>query len=149
MARRRKSCFERAVDLVARRAHLRRELERKLTARGFDGDEVAAALDRLHELGYLDDRQTARDLASFRMRRRHDGPLKVQAELRRRGADADLAEQVVRELLPDGDRQAARREAERWLARGRREAPALARHLSRKGYTAGSIGALLDELDLG
>jgi len=45
--------LSRAVGLLARRAHSRWELRRKLLMKGFEGEAVEAAMARLAELGYL------------------------------------------------------------------------------------------------
>jgi regulatory protein len=78
------SCRERAVGLLARREHSRGELTRKLAARGFDEDVVAATLARLEREGALAD---GRFTASFIRTRaaKGKGPVRIRAELAERG----------------------------------------------------------------
>nr|HRC86057.1 RecX family transcriptional regulator [Thermoanaerobaculia bacterium] len=71
--RHRPSALEKATELLARRAHFERELERKLDTRGYPKSEVAAALARLKELGFLDDFNASRELVESRLRRGGEG----------------------------------------------------------------------------
>ena len=145
------SAYQRALKLLARRSHFRRELEAKLAQRGFEEGEVAAALDRLATEGYVDDRATAREFAASRLARGPVGRVKLQADLARKGTDPDLAQEVAAELVSDDDLDDARRAAERWRARSRPGADpraALGRHLERKGFSARAIVRVLAEQDL-
>jgi regulatory protein len=80
------SCRERAVALLARREHGRTELARKLTARGYDENIVAAALARLEREGALaDERFTAGFVRGRALKGK--GPVRIRAELAERGID--------------------------------------------------------------
>jgi len=74
---------------LARRAHSRVELRRKLGRRGYDEDEIQAALVRLAELGYVDDAAFAE--SHVRRRSSSRGPLALTAELAARGVDRHAA----------------------------------------------------------
>ena len=142
------SCFDKACELLARRPHFRAELARKLAQRGHDPTAIAAALERLAELGYLDDAACARSLADQLGRRGH-GPARLRAQLERRGAPREEAAAAVEAVFAEGEEPAARRAAERWLGRrapGRGGRAALARHLDRKGYSSGTVLRLASEL---
>jgi regulatory protein len=151
-------CRQRALKLLARRSHFRRELEVKLRKKGFEEEAVAAALERLSADGVLDDAETAREFARFKLSRGPLGRPKLTAELARKGADPDLAREVAAEMTDDDDGDAAEASADRWL--GRRLADpgtvgdfppldepdraALARHLERKGFSRRAIFRVLD-----
>jgi regulatory protein len=80
------SATQRALGLLTRREHSRRELSRKLAARGHEPDEVAAAVDKLTEAGWQDDARFAESL----LRSRADsgyGPRHIRAELGTHGLD--------------------------------------------------------------
>jgi len=143
----RPSCYQKAVDLLARRAHFRRELAAKLGARGYPEEEIGDALDRLGHQGYVDDRETARQWVDARLARGPEGRGRLTAELARRGADSEVIDEVLAERLPDDDLPLARQAAERWLARrsGPTRPETLARHLERKGFSPRSIWELIDE----
>src|SRR5690606_12886983 len=97
---RRGSALGRAIALLSRREHSRRELERKLIQRGFGADEVAAALDRLQSAGLQDDARFAEALGRSRAEAGR-GPLRLRAELAQHGLDDDLAGRVVEQAAGD------------------------------------------------
>lgn len=72
--------YEKALGLLVRREHSRRELQRKLTDRGAEPAQSEGALDRLVELGYQDDGRFARALARTRASAGY-GPQRIRAEL--------------------------------------------------------------------
>lgn len=146
------TAYAKAVQLLAARPHFRRELQVKLAARGFDEDEVQAALDRLAAQGHLDDAKTAADFVAYRQESKGEGRHRLRAELQRRGADSDAIDQAL-SSLPDDDLEPARVAAGEWsrrrsLAPGRfseRDRAALARHLERQGFSRRAIFAVLNE----
>jgi regulatory protein len=137
------SCYDKAAQLLAARPHFRRELAAKLERRGFPAGEIAAALDRLSEHGYLDDGAVARGFVESRLSR-GEGRARLRAELLRRGAPEEAAEEALAELTPEDDLPAARDAAELWSRRGGRDRRALARHLGRKGFSRRAIVAVLN-----
>ncbi len=140
------ACFDKACQLLSRRPHFRAEIARKLDERGFGRTAVDGALERLAELGYLDDAACARSLAAGPLSRRGYGPLRMRAELERRGAPAEEASSAVAAAFADGEEEAARRVARRWLARRPAGRAALARHLDRKGFSTAVVLGLVREL---
>ncbi len=103
-----------ALRWLGFRARTAREIARRLQDRGFPEPVVAAVLDRLQGWGYIDDRRLARDQVEG-ARVRHIGPLRLRAELLRRGIAPPLADQVLAEGWPEG----AELEQARQLARRR------------------------------
>ncbi len=141
----RRDAFAVALDLLARRPHFRAELARKLLARGFEGDEVGAALARAAELGYLDDEGLATAYAAELAGRKGLGRARVGRELARRGAPVAAVERVAGEVDAEAELARARDAAARW-ARGRAvDGAALARHLDRKGFARHVIFSVLKE----
>jgi regulatory protein len=141
-----KTCLDKALELLARRAHFRRELDRKLVQRGYGDEEREAALARVEELGYLDELETARAFLRERLRRGPEGKRRLEAELVRRGAEAEAAAQALAEMVPEDDREPARAAARTLLRRGAKEPAAVGRFLERKGFSPRAIFAVLDEL---
>ncbi len=138
----RKSCYDKAGELLARRGHFRAELGAKLRARGYPEDEVVAALDRLERQGWLDDRRAAADFAAGRLARGPLGRRRLAAELGRRGAPPAAIEEALA-AMPRDETAAARAAAARWHGRG--GPAALARRLDRLGFGGAAIREVLDE----
>lgn len=85
---REQSPTQRALGLLTRREHSRKELTRKLKSRGLDTGEVDAAVDRLAEAGWQNDERFAESLVRSRAGNGY-GPLHIRAELATHGLPAD------------------------------------------------------------
>jgi regulatory protein len=107
--------LSRAIGLLARRAHSRSELRRKLRMKGYEAEAIDTAMARLAELGYIDDQAFARELVRRRGALR--GPLALSAELAARGVDRADVEAAVAEFDPEAQLLSATRLAERLYAR--------------------------------
>lgn len=81
---------QRALGLLVRREHSRKELARKLQARGIEQDDAKAAIERMAAEGWQDDTRFATSLARMRANGGY-GPLRIRAELHTHG----LAEEVI------------------------------------------------------
>ena len=80
------------MDYLSRREHATLELTQKLISKGYEDDEVIAALERLSDQGLLSDARFTEAFINQRINR-GSGPLKIRAELRQKGvSDAMIAE---------------------------------------------------------
>jgi regulatory protein len=142
------SAFDRAVKLLALRPHFVAEVERKLRQRGYEVGEVAAAIARLTELGYVDDAATAAEYVRLQRERKGWGRTRLRAELLRRGVSERVAAEVLATSTDEDELELARRELVRWRRGGGGERAQLARRLERKGFPARVIVSVLDEAGL-
>ncbi|MEG3192370.1 recombination regulator RecX [Lysobacter sp. D1-1-M9] len=78
--------IQRALALLTRREHSRRELTRKLVARGLDPDEVETVVTKLASEGWQDDTRFAEGLVRWRTGSGY-GPIHIRAELATHGLD--------------------------------------------------------------
>jgi regulatory protein len=99
----RRDVHERALGLLAVRQRSRRELERRLLAAGFDGDEVAGELERLQGVGLIDDEAFARAVAEHAFERRKAGRRAVASALAAKGVAPSVAAAVLDDLGSEGD----------------------------------------------
>jgi len=97
-AKPKRSAYDKALGLLARREHSRKELKTKLRQGGYEGEEAAAALDRLGDQHYQDDDRFAEVLLRSRIAQGY-GPMRVRVELKSHG----LADARIRELLDDAE----------------------------------------------
>jgi regulatory protein len=102
---------------MARRAHSRAELRRKLARRGYPDQEVAEAVARLAEMRLQDDGQFAE--GHVRRRSSSRGPLALSAELAARGVDRGVADQALAGFTPEAQLASAIELAERLAGRSR------------------------------
>ena len=85
---------EQGIRLLARREHSRRELRRKLAARGHDAAVVEEVLAELAQTGLQSDARFAEGYVRSAIGRGH-GPVKIRAALRERGIDAEGAAKAL------------------------------------------------------
>ncbi|AXK73597.1 regulatory protein RecX [Lysobacter sp. TY2-98] len=90
--------MQRALGLLTRREHSRKELTRKLVSRGVDAAEVEAAVGKLVDAGWQNDRRFAESLVRSRASSGY-GPLHIRAEL----GTHDLPAEVRQAALDDFD----------------------------------------------
>lgn len=93
-------CRRRAVNILSARPLSRSELEKRLVEKGENPDHAAAACDDLERLGYLNDEQYAKTLASYYVNRGY-GPRKIRDELYRRGVPREYWDGAMDDLEPD------------------------------------------------
>ncbi len=118
--------MEIAVRFLATRPRTRREVERRLQRAGADAEVTAATLQRLEQLGYVDDAAFVRWWGEQRDRHAPRGRRMLEAELRSRGVGRDAIE-AFRETWEDPDR--APGEESLPATDAERAAVALERHL--------------------
>jgi SOS response regulatory protein OraA/RecX len=115
-----------AARLLGRRDHARAELRVKLARRG-DDDAAERAVERLAELGLVDDRRYAAGLAAARLSRGY-GPARIVHDLERAGVAPEVIRSTLDALAPADVRAAAER-----VTRGRDDGTAL-RRLAARGF---------------
>lgn len=85
---------QRALGLLVRREHSRKELARKLAVRGVGKNEASAAIDTLTQAGWQDDARFAESLARARAAAGY-GPARIRAELATHGIDAHSTDEAL------------------------------------------------------
>lgn len=133
----------RALGLLARREHSRRELARKLGQAGVEPERLHQALDRLDAEGLQSDQRFAEMLVRSRIAQGY-GPRRIRAELGQHGLDAAAAGQAIdaagadwRALLEDLCRRRFRGACDSPRERDRRQ-----RHLLQRGFDLGDVRAV-------
>jgi regulatory protein len=129
---------EKALRILNAAGQTRSGLARKLTRAGYARATVEAACDRLEAMGYVDDRAYAE--AALRRRQQQGRGLKViGAELRHKGIEPELIDELLGEVKTEDEVQRAAELAVKLLRRHQGE-PATSRRekvmgtLMRRGY---------------
>lgn len=139
-----------ALRQLTVRARSRDELARALKRKGTPDEVSKVVLDRLEEVGLVDDATFARDwLAAGDRRRRSRSAL--LAELAEKGVAREIVDEAVAELDSDRDYLVARSFAEAKLAGLARVEPSaryrrLAGALARRGFAAGVVAQVTREV---
>jgi regulatory protein len=101
-----KDCHERALGLLAVRPRSRQELERRLSAAGFDAQEVSDVLGRLEAVGLIDDLAFAQQLAAHHFDNRKSGTRAVASALAAKGVSRSVADEVLEGAAVDEEERA-------------------------------------------
>jgi regulatory protein len=128
----------------------RKQLSDLLARRGVPEEAAVAVLDRLTEVGLIDDAAFARAWVGSRQTGRGLGRRALRAELYAKGVDAEVAAEAVAVVGDDDEREAARELVRRRLAGMSRLDRVIATRrllgmLARKGYGGGLAAAVVRE----
>lgn len=146
--------FEYAVKCLGARAYSTGNLRSKLLQRAAHPLDIDAVINRLKEIGYLNDQRFAENFAQARVENDGFGRVRILSDLRARRVSGRIAEHAVEQAL-DGRNEADLIEA--WIGR---RMPSIAgggaieddrvlasayRRLRRAGFTSGAILAALKQ----
>lgn len=79
------SCHNQLLKYLTRRGHGVKEVAGKLKEKGYPGHEIAEAITRAEESGFLDDEKFAEDCVRYRAEISKWGPNKIKQELKQKG----------------------------------------------------------------
>lgn len=135
---------------LSTRAHTRAELERALAAKQVPAPAAEAVLDRMAELGLVNDEAFARDWVESRQQRRHLSRRGLQQELTRKGVARETISSVVQEVGTGDELIAAHALVNKKRAALAGLDPAvryrrLAGLLSRRGYSSDVVSTVLQQ----
>jgi regulatory protein len=140
------ACRRTAAELLARREHSRRELTRKLAARGFHDDVIVPVLDELERSGELADARFTDSFVRTRVAK-GQGPQRIRAELAQRGVPETQAADGLRAAEVDWVATIRAVRAKRFgpeLPRDYAERARQARFLQYRGFDSAQIRAALE-----
>ncbi len=148
--------MDRAMRLLAARAHYSGELRAKLLKKNFTRSAVDYVESECYRLRLLDDEQFAFDLCR-ELHSRGYGIYQIKFRMRKKGIPADMIEQAVNGVAdenPDAEREAAEQafaSKMRMLIREddpRKKREKLYRYMMTRGFSGEIIRSLLEENDL-
>lgn len=140
---------ERALYLLGLRDYACKELEQKLYTEA-DPDTAAAVVERLRQVGLLDDERYAARLARSLSEVKHYPRRRIEQELHRRGISSVLAQDAVSALEGEDFQQALALLEKKYYNKlddpdSRRRVTAA---LARRGFSYGVIRRAFDALDI-
>lgn len=150
------NAYRAAVRILSKRAKSRGELRRKLREYRYESDAIEWSIDRLTELGVLNDEEYARMLVRSQLSRKPAGRRLLSGKLREKGIESQIIELVLDEMLEDRDTiadarklalQAARSISDRHDREVRQRR--ITARLARRGFDFDVIKQVVGELDLG
>ncbi len=147
-----KSCYQKALQILARRDHSCAELMRKLRSRGFGIPEIEPVIRECRRLGYLSDSRFAEVYAS-QLQRKGYGIYTINHKLFAKG----IPQAVIQDILtPHGTDDAQLKLCRRVLAKkmkpfaaekpSRAQAAKLYRYLLNRGFSGHIVRQAIDEI---
>lgn len=143
---------EYALNMLSRAGRSRRQVADRLRAKGFAPEVIEATLERLGNVGLIDDAQFARSYTYGRVAERSTGRRALQQELAMKGVDRETATKAVEDALQgkserDLALEAARSRWPRLAALPKEEAQRkLLGFLARRGFAPGVCWAAVKEV---
>lgn len=138
------------LRLLTGAARPRAALATALRQRGIPDEVASAVLDRLTEVGLIDDRAYAETFVAVKHRDRALGVTALRTELRRKGVDDATVDAAVQTVDGDAERERARALISRRVDSAMGYGAVAARRrlvglLARRGYSAELAGQVVDE----
>ncbi len=148
--------YQYAVKALGRQMRTEVELRRLMAARAEPGDNgdaaVRAAIRRLKEHGYLDDRAFAETYARLRQENEKLGARRVQQDLQRKGIRTELIKETVDARYGEtNEEKLAREHLERKRIRkpaNEKDTARVMRRLVAAGFSTGTIYKVLRKWDI-
>ncbi|MBP1580891.1 MAG: regulatory protein RecX [Oscillospiraceae bacterium] len=145
-----KKAKDRAFKLLGYKSYTRWMLKQRLQQEDFPVEVVADVLDRLEELGLLDDLDYARRCAADLLHLKKYSVSRVRQELRCRGVEEADIEEALQQIDSDPLQQIREVVEKKYRSglsdeKGRRRA---VNGLQRLGYSYGQIRQVLNELEI-
>jgi regulatory protein len=140
-----------ALNALSSRAKSRRELETQLAKRGVDKVTAKIVLDRLSDAGLVDDREFAKAWSQSRQASKGISRRMLAQELNGKGIDRSISEEILAEISPEGEYEAALAIATK-KARGvshltyEVQARRIFSQLARKGFSSSISSQIIKEV---
>ncbi|MED5388815.1 MAG: regulatory protein RecX [Pseudomonadota bacterium] len=137
---------QRAVSLLARRDHARRELETKLRNKVGEHPALPTVMAWCEEHGFIDDRRFAGFFVRSRIER-GQGALRIRQELQLKGVESDLIAQALADVEVDWfalARDVRARRFREYPGKDQKEKARQLRFLQQRGFDAEQSFAALD-----
>lgn len=96
--------MNKALAYLARRNHAEKELKSKLLKKIPNGSLVEKTIERLKELGYINDEKFTRDWIEYRLKSKPRGKVLIRRELLEKGVNIELVEKML-DLVYNRDRE--------------------------------------------
>lgn len=142
------------LRLLTGQARTRQELADALQRRNVPAEAAETVLNRMTELGLVNDAEFAQAWVESRQQRRQLSRTGLRRELQRKGVDRELVEDAVGRVSSEDEHDAARVLAEKKLRSVRRLDPVVQRRriagaLARRGFSGEVVSSVLRELAIG
>ena len=95
-------CLDQALRYLTMREHNRKELQVKLSGKGYDSTTIGKVLDQLEDEGSLSEERYVRAFVQSRNHRHPEGKSIMLQRLLQKGADRNVAQSVLSDIYTPG-----------------------------------------------
>ncbi len=143
-----------ALRFLARRQRTEKEVRDKLREREFGDEEIRTTIEKLQELGFLNDQEFARSYIRHQLTLRPKGKILLKRQLLRLGVAKDLADSALDEAFQEtGQEPSALEAAQKFLKKSqkskddpRKAKQKLAAFLMRRGFSWDVVSSVTKKL---
>lgn len=140
--------YARAVRYLAIRPRSRWELETYLKRKGYEPDVIAGIMEKMEDLGLIDDAKFARLWVEYRQNTATRSRLKLQSELRAKRIDTDLIDDALADIGDEDELASIKDLIDRKSKQGQyQDKQKLMAYLGRQGFNYGLIKQAFEELE--
>jgi len=147
-----------AIRFLSRRSYTEAELRKRLQRKNFPDDLIEQCLGQLREADLIDDEKFAKEYVAYARKRKPMGSFRLRHELKKRGVDESIIDQVVGRITPEQEEEVARFALRRrgelssegcFKPENARQLRRLFSYLARRGFSKRTARRVLDfdELD--
>jgi regulatory protein len=144
--------LELALYYLSRQAQTIKQIRDKLTRKEFESSEIEAVINRLKELGFLDDAKYAKDFIRISKLGKPKGKYRIRLELIKKGIDKELIEVALEEGFDEGEQEELIDAAAKVYLKKIRNLPRekvytrLMGYLLRRGFDYGKVSGKVKEI---
>ncbi|MFS8500472.1 MAG: regulatory protein RecX [Caldicoprobacter sp.] len=150
--RRAEEAYQMALRYLGFRSRTQKEVEEHLKRKGFDEEAIEKAMEKLKGYGFVDDRAFALSWVNSRLRNNPKGKAAMVWELRQKGVDAGLIDEVMGSISEEQEEAVANRLAQKYYERykgadEKERAHKVAQALLRRGFDWELIQRIIRRLE--
>lgn len=148
-----RKAFNKAINFLSYRMRSEHEVKQKLLQNEFGEAVILEAIRKLYEYGFLNDESFTKALVETQKKNSKKGPTAIRQELKKKGIDKDLQEEVLSNYSEEEQIGIARTLAEKIINQHQDKTPMQIKQkvqdtLQRKGYNFSIISQALSTFEL-
>ncbi|MFB5088504.1 recombination regulator RecX [Psychrobacillus sp. PGGUH221] len=148
-----RKAYNKAINFLSYRMRSEHEVKKKLLTSDFGEAVVLEAIRKLYEHGFLNDESFTKALVATQKKNSKKGPSAIRQELKKKGIEKDLQEEVLATYTEDEQLKIARTLTEKIINQNSDKTPRQIKQkvqeaLQRKGYNFSIISQAIESFEL-
>lgn len=148
-----RKAFNKAINFLSYRMRSEHEVKQKLLQNEFGEAVILEAIRKLYEFGFLNDESFTKALVATQKKNSKKGPAAIRQELKKKGIEKDLQEEVLAAYSEEEQLAIARTITEKLINQNQQKTPRQVKQkvqdaLQRKGYNFSIVSQAIASFDL-